>query len=78
MIERLKLDRLIKVYNLKADSDMNYYDRGIVYFQTGIYQRALEDFNEAIRLKSDYADAYNNRAFVYLKQGDNISGCRDA
>jgi tetratricopeptide (TPR) repeat protein len=44
----------------------------------GIYQRALEDFNEAIRLKSDYADAYNNRAFVYLKQGDNIPGCRDA
>ena len=44
----------------------------------GIYQKALEDLNEAIRLKSDYADAYINRARVYLNQGDNISGCRDA
>ena len=44
----------------------------------GIYQKALEDYNEAIRMKSDYADAYSNRGIVYLNQGDNISGCRDA
>ena len=44
----------------------------------GIYQKALEDLNEAIRLKSDYADAYINRARVYLNQGDKLSGCRDA
>ena len=25
-----------------------------------------------------YADSYNNRGFAYLKQGNNISGCRDA
>jgi Flp pilus assembly protein TadD len=44
----------------------------------GIYQRALEDFNEAIRLKSDYTDAYNNRAFVYLTHGNKELGCFDA
>jgi hypothetical protein len=41
-------------------------------------QKAIEYLNEAINLKSDYADAYNSRAFSYLNRGDNISGCRDA
>jgi hypothetical protein len=38
----------------------------------------IEDFNKAIQLKPDYANAYNNRGIVYLNQGDNISGCLDA
>jgi hypothetical protein len=36
------------------------------------------DYNEAIRLKPDYASAYNNRAFVYLSQGNEERGCYDA
>jgi tetratricopeptide (TPR) repeat protein len=39
---------------------------------------AIEDFNNAIRLKPDDADTYLNRGFVYFNQGDNISGCEDA
>jgi Tfp pilus assembly protein PilF len=39
---------------------------------------ALEDFNKAISLKQDYADAYDNRANVYLNQGNNKLGCDDA
>ena len=39
---------------------------------------ALEDDNEAIRLKPDYVDAYYNRAAVYLNQGQKEPGCRDA
>ena len=27
---------------------------------------AIEDYNKAIRLKPDYADAYNNRGIVYV------------
>ena len=38
----------------------------------GQYQMAIEDFNKAIILKEDYATAYNDRAFLYLKLGDNI------
>ncbi|KFO67598.1 hypothetical protein ER57_09845 [Smithella sp. SCADC] len=39
---------------------------------------AIDDFNKAIGMKQDYADAYNNRATVYLKQGNNETGCGDA
>jgi tetratricopeptide (TPR) repeat protein len=56
----------------------SYYNKGSKCIELGQDQSAIEDYNETIRLKSDYAEAYNNRAHVYLSQGDNISGCRDA
>ena len=37
------------------------------------YDAALEDFGKAIELDSNYADAYNGRASVYLKQENNES-----
>jgi spermidine synthase/Tfp pilus assembly protein PilF len=46
-----------------------YINRGSAYAKLGQYQRAIEDFNEAIRLKPDYADAYFNRGVVYYSIG---------
>jgi len=55
-----------------------YYNRGIAYNELDQYQRAIKDYNEAIRLQPDDVDAYYNRGVVYLKQGNNKPGCRDA
>lgn len=55
-----------------------YNNLGVTYTDFGQYQLAIDNYNEAIRLKPDFADVYNNRAFVYLNQGENISGCQDA
>jgi tetratricopeptide (TPR) repeat protein len=52
--------------------------KGIKYAKSGQYQQAIENFNEVIRLKPDYADAYYNRALVYLNQGNKAQCCRDA
>jgi tetratricopeptide (TPR) repeat protein len=57
---------------------MAYYNRGLTYANLGQNQRAIEDYNEAIRLKPDYTDAYHNRGIAYLSQGKINLGCRDA
>jgi tetratricopeptide (TPR) repeat protein len=52
--------------------------RGIAYVSLGQNQRAIDDYNEAIRLKPDYVRAYVNRGAVYLLQEDSKRGCLDA
>jgi len=39
--------------------------RGVAYSELGQYQKALEDFNQSIRLKPDYSYSYFNRGNVY-------------
>jgi tetratricopeptide (TPR) repeat protein len=42
-----------------------YYFRGNTRADLGDKHGAIADYNEAIRLKPDYADAYNNRGLAY-------------
>lgn len=47
----------------------DYNNRGLVHFQWGHRDAAIEDYNEAIRLNPRLASAYNNRANYYAAQG---------
>ena len=38
---------------------------------------AIEDFNRAIALNPNYADAYNNRGFVYIEKGNMTKAATD-
>jgi tetratricopeptide (TPR) repeat protein len=42
-----------------------YYNLGVIYYLLGQHQRAIENYNEAIRIKPDYAAAYYNRGIAY-------------
>ena len=42
-----------------------------------MFDRGIQQYNEAIRLKPDYAEAYYNRAFAMFAQGDLEAGWRD-
>ena len=55
-----------------------YNNRGNAYNGLGNYRQAIEDYGKAIEIKPGHVAAYNNRGYFSLKQGDNISGCRDA
>jgi hypothetical protein len=47
-----------------------YLRRGEDFSSVQDYERAIADYNTAIRLKPDYAEAYNDRGFAYYLKGD--------
>nr|WP_071591342.1 tetratricopeptide repeat protein [Xenococcus sp. PCC 7305] len=47
-----------------------YSHRGNSYNNLGEYQKAIADYNEAIRLDSQHANAYYGRGNSYGKIGD--------
>ena len=47
---------------------IDFYNRGNAYAAQGLYDQAIADFSQAIRLKSDLVDAYNNRRLAYYAQ----------
>ena len=45
-------------------------NRGVAYRRKGEYDRALQDYEQAIQLNPDNANAYNNRGIIYRIKGD--------
>ena len=44
---------------------ISHNNRGLAHYHEGIYERAIQDYDEAIRLDPAYAIAYNNRCWIY-------------
>jgi tetratricopeptide (TPR) repeat protein len=63
---------------ITKDNTLAYHHLGFVYDELGQYQLAINNYNEAIRIKPNYAKYYNNRGAAYLLQGNNMLGCSDA
>jgi lipoprotein NlpI len=54
--------------NQQFVNTLNY--RGGVYVGKGDYDKAVEDYDQAIRLKPDDASTYNNRGIAYSHKGE--------
>ena len=44
---------------------VSYNNRGNLHYQQKEFKKALQDFEQAIKLKSDYAIAISNRAAIH-------------
>src|SRR6202035_2748136 len=61
------LTSLGEVIDKHPDDPQAYNMRGSVYGEAGRNDQALADFNKAIGLDPNYAQAYANRALIYRK-----------
>ncbi|MGD0899573.1 MAG: tetratricopeptide repeat protein [Thermoguttaceae bacterium] len=55
----------------------SYYNRGIIYVHTSEWDKAISDFNDAIRLDPKSGMAYYGRGFAYYKKGDQAKADED-
>ena len=55
---------------LDPRNDGAFVNRGIAYRRAGDIERAIKDYDEAIRLDSHYAQAYNNRGIIFLEMDE--------
>ena len=66
---------------LKPQNARNFFNRALVYGAKKDHQRAIADYDEAIRLMPDLAIAYNNRGSEFEASGERdkaISDYREA
>lgn len=61
----------------RRDVTTAYNNRGYAYDNKAQYDRAIQDYNEAIRRDPKYALAYNNRGFAYQNKGDYVRAVQD-
>jgi Flp pilus assembly protein TadD len=52
-------------------------NRGILKGKSGQISTAIADFEQAIRLKPDYAEAWYNRGIAYFQAGEPEHACAD-
>jgi len=50
----------------KPDYALAFYNRGMVFYNMGDFNRAILDLDNAIQFNPDYAEAYNSRAIAYF------------
>ena len=76
-----KFDDAIESYtqSLALVADASAYDgRGIANLMKNLPEKALEDFDQAIKLDGNMGEAYNNRAWTYYKNGRTKEALTDA
>jgi Tfp pilus assembly protein PilF len=62
---------------LSRNEAVEAYNRGNAYYWEGDYDRAIADYNQAIRLDPNHYQTYFNRGWVYSYKGMNDRAIED-
>jgi tetratricopeptide (TPR) repeat protein len=62
---------------LQPDNALVFTYRGNIWYAKKVHDRAISDFDEAIRLDPTFAPAFNNRGLVWLAKKDYERAIRD-
>jgi tetratricopeptide (TPR) repeat protein len=62
---------------IDGDLAIVFLNRGIAYRDKGEYDRATQDYEQAIRLNPSYANTFNSRAIAYFNQGQHDRAIQD-
>ena len=77
----LRIDACTSVIQSKGLSQdrlaIAFQNRGIAYLGKGDTDRAIQDYDQAIKLDPKYANAFNSRGIAYQAKGDNQRAIED-
>ncbi len=71
------LSYLNESIRLDPDNPKAFNNRGVAYFEMGVYELAVRDYDKAIQLDPAYADALNNRGITLFRLGRIEAAIRD-
>lgn len=54
----------------EAKTAMDYFEKGNYDYDTGNCKQAIADYTKSIEMNFKYPQAYNNRAYTYMRMGD--------
>lgn len=78
--ENQQLDIALKYYDRSLKNESNsvvFYNRGNVFKAKGEWSKSIEDYDLAIELDKNFAQAYNNRAVSKVLSGDSLGAFND-
>ncbi|MCM1110958.1 MAG: tetratricopeptide repeat protein [Clostridium sp.] len=74
---RLVLADLDHTLELSPEMAVAWYDKGVVLAEMKDYEGAMEAFNQAIRIRPAFGEAYFNRGYVEFRRGHRQAGQAD-
>jgi tetratricopeptide (TPR) repeat protein len=75
-VQKAAIAKTAKVTEKEISAE-EWFEKGYKYGEAKNYDEAIQCYTEAIRLKPDYADAYNNRGNARYNRGDFAAAIKD-
>jgi len=65
------------IISCQSQTAEEFFEKGNVKDYLQDYSGAISDYNKAIEINPDYAEAYSNRGIAKINLGQKDSGCLD-